>query len=68
MYAVSVHHRAAHPAFAERVPYSVVLVDLDEGARIMSNVFGPAPAVGAGVSVAWLPLADGRHLPTFEPS
>ena len=67
IHAVSVHHRAAHPAFADRVPYSVVLVDLDEGARMMSNVFGPPPAAGDAVSVAWLPLDDGRNLPTFEP-
>ncbi|KUI42179.1 DNA-binding protein [Mycobacterium sp. IS-1590] len=67
VHAVSVHHRGAHPAFADRVPYSVVLVDLAEGARIMSNVFGPSPAVGDEVSVAWLPLDDGRNLPTFEP-
>ncbi|BBX00959.1 Zn-ribbon domain-containing OB-fold protein [Mycolicibacterium moriokaense] len=67
VYAVSVHHRPAHPAFADRVPYSVVLVDLDEGARIMSNVFGSPPSVGDAVSVAWLPLDDGRNLPTFEP-
>ncbi|KUH64594.1 DNA-binding protein [Mycolicibacterium novocastrense] len=67
VHAVSVHHRAAHPAFADRVPYSVVLVDLAEGARIMSNVFGPSPAVGDEVFVAWLPLDDGRNLPTFEP-
>ena len=66
VYASSVHHRPAHPAFADRVPYSVVLVDLDEGVRIMSNVFGQTPAVGDAVSVAWLPLGDGRHLPTFE--
>ena len=62
----SVHHRPAHPAFADRVPYSVVLVDLEEGARIMSNVFGPPPSVGDEVTVAWLALADGRNLPTFE--
>ena len=66
VYAVSVHHRAAHPAFADRVPYSVVLVDLDEGARMMSNVFGPPPDVGDAVSVAWTALGDGRSLPTFE--
>ena len=66
IHAVSVHHRPAHPAFADRVPYSVVLVDLEEGARIMSNVFGPPPSVGDDVSVAWLPLDDGRNLPTFE--
>lgn len=67
VYAVSVHHRAAHPAFAKRVPYSVVLVDLDEGARMMSNVFGDPPEVGDAVSLAWLPLDDGRNLPIFEP-
>lgn len=66
IYAVSVHHRPAHPAFADRVPYSVVLVDLEEGARIMSNVFGPPPSVGDEVRVAWLALPDGRNLPTFE--
>jgi uncharacterized OB-fold protein len=67
VYAVSVHHRAALPALADKVPYSVVLVDLDEGVRLMSNVFGPAPAVGDRVGVAWVPLDDGRNLAVFEP-
>ncbi|WP_260762513.1 Zn-ribbon domain-containing OB-fold protein [Mycobacterium sp. SMC-4] len=66
IHAVSVHHRAPIAALADLVPYSVVLVDLDEGVRIMSNVFGPAPQVGDAVEVGWLPLADGRNLPTFE--
>lgn len=66
VYAVSVHHRPALPALADKVPYAVVLVDLDEGARMMSNVFGPAPAVGDAVAVAWVPLQDGRNLPIFE--
>jgi uncharacterized OB-fold protein len=66
VYAVSVHHRAALPALADKVPYSVVLVDLDDGVRLMSNVFGTAPAVGDRVGVAWTPLDDGRNLPVFE--
>lgn len=66
VYAVSVHHRAPIAALADLVPYSVVLVDLDEGARIMSNVFGSPPQVGDTVGVGWIPLADGRNLPTFE--
>jgi uncharacterized OB-fold protein len=66
VYAVSVHHRAALPALADKVPYSVVLVDLDDGVRLMSNVFGPAPAVGDRVEVTWTPLDDGRNLPVFE--
>lgn len=68
VYAVSVHHRAALPALADKVPYSVVLVDLNEGTRLMSNVFGPPPAVGDHVAVAWVPLDDGRNLPIFEPT
>ncbi|WP_231639613.1 Zn-ribbon domain-containing OB-fold protein [Mycobacterium sp. Marseille-P9652] len=67
VYAVSVHHRAALPALADKVPYSVVLVDLDEGVRMMSNVFGRPPAVGDRVTVAWVPLEDGRNLAVFEP-
>lgn len=68
VYAVSVHHRAALPTLADRVPYSVVLVDLDEGVRLMSNVFGSAPAVDDRVTLAWVPLDDGRNLPVFEPT
>ena len=66
VYAVTVHHRAAHASLADRTPYSVVLVDLPEGARIMSNVFGPVPSVGDAVTVDWEPLEDGRHLPVFR--
>ncbi len=67
VYAVSVHHRSPTPELADRTPYSVVLVDLEEGARIMSNVFGAAPKIGDSVRVVWEPLADGRHLPAFAP-
>ncbi|QEC48364.1 DNA-binding protein [Baekduia soli] len=35
-----VYHRAYHPAFADRVPYNVVLVDLEEGPRMLSTVIG----------------------------
>ena len=66
VYAVSVHHRPALPALADRVPYSVVLVDLAEGARMMGTVFGAPPAVGDTVTVAWTALPDGRNLPRFE--
>ena len=56
---------------AERTPYVVALVDLDEGARMMSNIVGCPPdevAVGLGVRVTWELLSDGRHLPQFEPA
>jgi uncharacterized OB-fold protein len=71
VYAVSVHHKTGPGRDPEDGPYAVALVDLPEGVRIMSNVVGVAPesvAVGTPVTVAWLPLSDGRHLPQFVPA
>lgn len=68
VYAVSVMPKPAMPMLAERVPYAVALVDLDEGVRMMTNVVGVDPAtvaVGDRVSIGWEPLSDGRHLPVF---
>lgn len=33
-----VYHQAFHPAFAERLPYNVAVVELEEGPRLISNV------------------------------
>ena len=33
-----VYHQASHPAFADRVPYNVAVVELDERARLITNV------------------------------
>ena len=35
-----VYHTAYHPAFASRLPYTVAVVELDEGPRMISNVTG----------------------------
>jgi uncharacterized protein len=70
VHAVSVQHRPAHPALADRVPYTVALVDLAEGVRMMSEIVGCPPdsvTIGMAVSVVWEPLSDGRHLPLFAP-
>ncbi len=37
-----VYHQASHPAFAERVPYNVAVVELDEGARLITNILSPS--------------------------
>jgi uncharacterized OB-fold protein len=71
VYAASVHHRPGPGRDADDGPYAVVLVDLDAGVRMMSNVVGcPPEAVTAGmrVMVAWEPLSDGRNLPVFRPT
>lgn len=70
VYAVSVQHRPANPTMADRVPYVVALIDLDDGIRLLSNVVGCDPgevAIGQPVEVTWELLSDGRHLPQFQP-
>lgn len=69
VYAASVQHKPANPMMADRVPYVVALVELDEGIRIMSNVVNCPPddvTVGRPVRLTWEPLSDGRNLPQFE--
>lgn len=33
-----IYRTAMHPAFAERIPYNVAIVELDEGPRLITNV------------------------------
>ena len=40
VYAFTVVHQAAHPAFQEETPYCFAIVQLDEGPRIVTNVVG----------------------------
>jgi uncharacterized OB-fold protein len=44
-----VYHRAFHPAFADRVPYNVTVVELAEGPRLISNVLGISAADGLAI-------------------
>jgi uncharacterized protein len=70
VHATSVHFRPGPGRDADDGPYVVVLVDLDVGVRMMSNVVGCDPdavTVGMQVALAWEPLSDGRHLPVFQP-
>jgi uncharacterized OB-fold protein len=71
VYAVTVEHRPQDRRLASRAPYTVALVDLDEGVRLLTNIVGCDPAtvtVGMPVAVAWEPLSDGRQLPVFTPT
>lgn len=69
VHAVSVQPRPPHPGLGDRVPYAVVLADLDDGVRMMLAVEGgdhPDPwavRIDDRLTVGWEPLADGRHLP-----
>jgi len=71
IYAVTVEHKPQNPAMADLAPYTVVLVALEEGVRMLSSVVGMPPAavrIGQRVQVTWEELPDGRNLPLFEPT
>ncbi len=70
VYTYNVMHKAGVPFMADRVPYVVALVMLEEGARILTNIVNCDPSavkVGMPVQVAWEELTDGRNLAVFEP-
>jgi uncharacterized OB-fold protein len=71
IYAFNVMHRPGNRGMADRVPYVIALVALDEGVRMVTNIVGREPAslaVGTRVKVTWESLSDGRNLPLFEPT
>jgi uncharacterized OB-fold protein len=58
-------HRAPTPAFRDAVPYVILLVDMDEGFRLMVNLAGgeqPGLAIGAPVDIGFITV-DGGILP-----
>lgn len=61
IYTYSVIRRSLHPAFADRVPYVIAWVDLDERFRMLTHVVQVDPEdpasglrIGARVTVHWL--------------
>jgi uncharacterized protein len=70
VYCSIVFHQVYHPFFADKVPYNVVLVELDEGPILVSNVVNRAPrdvAVGDRVRVLFDRVTDDVIIPRFEP-
>lgn len=55
-------------AFADRVPYNVVVVRLDEGPHLVANVIDADPEVGMRVAVRFVHIDDGLTLPQFGPA
>jgi uncharacterized OB-fold protein len=52
VFSVAVMHQANHPAFEAMLPYAVVVVELDCGVRMISNVVDcPAHEVTIGMPV-----------------
>lgn len=64
-----VYHHAYAPHLAEKLPYDVTIVALDEGPRLLTNVVnsdaGRKLSVGAPVDLA-IEEEEGLHLPRFR--
>lgn len=62
-------HKAWFPFFADRVPYNVVQVELDEGPRLTARLADhhARPAVGQRVRVDFERLGDDLAVPVFQP-
>lgn len=61
--------RALHPAFAQAVPYAAVVVELEEGVRLLSNIVDCPPdelRIGMPVQVAFERQTDAITLPVFR--
>lgn len=59
------------PGHAERVPYMCALVELDEGVRMLANLYnyeGVDLIDGLRVKLLWETLSDDFEYPAFEPA
>jgi len=68
VYSYAVLHHPPNPLF--EYPVVIVLVDLEEGIRLLSNLTGVAPdaiEIGMPVEVHFAPTADGMAVPQFRP-
>lgn len=66
----SVLHIAPFAAFEDRLPYTLALIDLDEGVRMMANIVECDPKdvkIGMPVTVVYEDR-DGVALPQFRPA
>jgi uncharacterized protein len=70
VFSYAVMHQVYHPGFADEVPYAVVVIQLEEGARMLSNVVGCPTheiAIGMPVEVVFEDVSPEITLPKFRP-
>ena len=69
VFSYAVMHQVYHPGFAAEVPYAVVLVALDEGPHMISNVVGVPPSdirIGTPLEVVFEAVSPEVTLPKFR--
>jgi uncharacterized OB-fold protein len=67
----TVTHQALDPAYADEVPYAVVVVEFDEGPRVVGNLRGLAPhglELAMAMKVEFEPVAEQVALVHFRPA
>ena len=70
VYAFTISHRPLHEEFRKDVPYTVALVDLDEGPRIMTwlvNCGEGEPRIGMRVKATFERVSEDSSLHRFVP-
>lgn len=70
LYSWTVTHRSFHPGFNQDVPYAVVVVEMEEGVRVVSQIEGIEPsAYRLGMKLAAVfAQRDDVSLPVFKPA
>jgi uncharacterized protein len=69
IYSFTIIHRGPTPEFARIAPYTLALVELEEGPRMMTHIITERPeeiAIGDRVSVVFEERADGVMVPQFR--
>lgn len=66
IWSYAVFHRVLHPAFAEDVPYTVGVIELDEGPQMIARIVGDDIEVGLRVEVEFAEPNGGVVLPRWR--
>jgi len=69
VFSFNIMHQLYHPGFASQVPYAVVMVELEEGCKFVSNLLGVKPhdiRCGMPVEVTFEKLSDEVSMPKFR--
>jgi uncharacterized OB-fold protein len=73
VYSYTIAHHPFHPAFRDKVPYPVVVVEMDDapGARMASNLVDcpiDGVKIGMPVEVVWEDIDEETTLYKFRPA
>lgn len=72
IHAFTIVHQNRAPGFVDELPYVVAMVDLEEGARLMTNIVEVEPdpehvKIGMPVEIVYEDITEEITLPKFRP-